>query len=276
MPSGTAAAAPATALAAPSDSAAPARTGTISLNGEWSFCLEQKDAGLPADTASWRNVIVPHTWQIETENATYMGVGSYRRTFEALPAWSDCAVRIEFESVFHTATVWINGTEVGRHNGKGYTAFAFDITKHLRFGQPNTIVINATQSDFMAEMLPFADSPYLRMNMDTGNTFIAGQDPVAFVEQFKDMISHVHVKDVSDTLAAAARGDLTGIAVSHCAIGDGVNSAISVAALNCWWTNGYDGVLSMECEGQGGPMIEKSLAWLKALIAELTSRPVAV
>ena len=27
--------------------------------------------------------------------------------------------------------------------------------------------------------------------------------------------------------------------------------------------HGYNGTLSMECEGQGGPLIEKSLAWLK-------------
>jgi hypothetical protein len=27
--------------------------------------------------------------------------------------------------------------------------------------------------------------------------------------------------------------------------------------------NGYAGVLSMECEGASGPMIEKSLAWLR-------------
>ena len=81
-----------------------------------------------------------------------------------------------------------------------------------------------TNPDVMAEMLAFVDSPYLRMNMDTGNTFIAGQDPVAFLERFRDKVSHVHVKDVSASLAAAARGDLTGIAVSHCAIGDGVNA----------------------------------------------------
>jgi sugar phosphate isomerase/epimerase len=54
----------------------------------------------------------------------------------------------------------------------------------------------------MEKMLAFVDSPYLRMNMDTGNTFIAGQDPVAFLTKFKNKVSHVHVKDVSDTLAA--------------------------------------------------------------------------
>jgi sugar phosphate isomerase/epimerase len=132
-----------------------------------------------------------------------------------------------------------------------------------------------TKPDFMAEMLAFSDSPYLRMNMDTGNTFIAGQDPVAFVEQFKDKISHVHVKDVSDTLAASARGELTGIAVSHCAIGEGVNSTNIRRCLEVLFANGYDGVLSIECEGQGGPMIEQSLAWVRT-IAELSQRAASV
>jgi sugar phosphate isomerase/epimerase len=29
---------------------------------------------------------------------------------------------------------------------------------------------------------------------------------------------------------------------------------------------GYDGVLSLECEGQGGPMLERSRQWVNELI----------
>jgi sugar phosphate isomerase/epimerase len=105
------------------------------------------------------------------------------------------------------------------------------------------------------------------MNMDTGNTFIAGQDPVAFLERFKDKVNHVHIKDVSPSLAAAMRGELTGIAVSQCAIGDGVNGENIRRCLSILAANGYDGVLSLECEGQGGPMIEKSLAWIREAMA---------
>ena len=120
-----------------------------------------------------------------------------------------------------------------------------------------------TKPEFMAEMLSFCESDNLRMNMDTGNTFIAGQDPVAFLRRFRARVSHVHVKDVSDSLAASARGDLTGIAVSHCAIGDGVNAANIGQCLALLRESGYDGVLSIECEGQGGPMIERSLSWVR-------------
>jgi sugar phosphate isomerase/epimerase len=126
-----------------------------------------------------------------------------------------------------------------------------------------------TNPEMMAKMLAFCDSPYLRMNMDTGNTYIAGQDPVAFCERFKGKVTHVHVKDVSQSLAAAVRGEQTGIAVSQCAIGDGVNEENIKKVLAILRDRGFDGVLSMECEGAGGPMIEKSLAWLRKTLAEL-------
>ena len=126
-----------------------------------------------------------------------------------------------------------------------------------------------TNPDMMAKMLAFCDSPYLRMNMDTGNTFIAGQDPVAFCDRFKHKVTHVHVKDVSKSLAAAARGEQTGIAVSQCAIGDGVNAQNIKKVLTILRDRGFDGVLSMECEGAGGPMIAKSLAWLRKTLGEL-------
>jgi inosose dehydratase len=122
-----------------------------------------------------------------------------------------------------------------------------------------------TKPEFLEQMLAFSDSPFLRLNMDTGNTFIAGQDPVAFLKQFAGKVSHVHIKDVSPTLAAAARGELTGIAVSHCAIGDGVNAENIRQCAKLLVDSGFDGVVSMECEGQGGPMIERSLAWLRRL-----------
>jgi sugar phosphate isomerase/epimerase len=126
-----------------------------------------------------------------------------------------------------------------------------------------------TNPDRLAEMLDFCDSPYLGLNLDTGNSFIAGQDPIAFAQRFKDRISHVHVKDVSESLAAAVRGDETGIAVSQCALGDGVNADNIRGCLEILRDNGYTGVLSMECEGAGGPMIERSLAWVRKTLGEL-------
>lgn len=129
-----------------------------------------------------------------------------------------------------------------------------------------------TKPEFMEKMLAFVDSPLLRMNMDTGNTFIAGQDPVAFLQKFKDKVSHVHIKDVSDTLAASLRGELTGIAVSQCAIGEGVNAENIRKCIDILVDIKFDGVVSLECEGQGGPMIEKSLSFVRELVDDANKR----
>jgi sugar phosphate isomerase/epimerase len=123
-----------------------------------------------------------------------------------------------------------------------------------------------TKPEFMSEILSFCDSPNLMLNFDTGNTFIAGQDPVAFLKTFKERVAHVHIKDVSPSLAASSRGELTGIAVSHCAIGEGVNADNIQECLKILKQNGYAGVMSLECEGQGGPMIEQSLKWVREVL----------
>jgi sugar phosphate isomerase/epimerase len=56
----------------------------------------------------------------------------------------------------------------------------------LEWAESHDIIINVephgpytTNPDTMEQILSFFDTPYLRMNLDTGNTFIAGQDPVA-------------------------------------------------------------------------------------------------
>ncbi len=144
------------------------------------------------------------------------------------------------------------------------TAEAYELTVNIEVHGYFT-----TNPDRLAEMLAFSDSPCFGLNLDTGNSYIAGQDPVAFCDRFKDRIKHVHIKDVSESLAAAVRGGQTGIAVSHCAIGDGVNADNIRQCLEILRDCGFSGTLSMECEGSGGPLIEKSLAWLRSTLADL-------
>jgi sugar phosphate isomerase/epimerase len=126
-----------------------------------------------------------------------------------------------------------------------------------------------TKPEMLERMLDFVDSEFLRLNFDTGNSFIAGQDPVEFCDRFKEKISHVHVKDVSESLAAVARGGQAGIALSHCSVGAGVNADNIKRCLEILRDQGFTGHLSIECEGQGGPLLEKSLAWLRNTLGEL-------
>jgi sugar phosphate isomerase/epimerase len=126
-----------------------------------------------------------------------------------------------------------------------------------------------TRPEMIERMLDFCPSPFLRMNLDTGNTYIAGQDPVAFLGRFLERVDHVHVKDVAPALADKARGKQTGIGMSQCALGSGVNAANITRCLDILRDHGYRGVLSIECEGRGGPMIEESLKWLRATLSAL-------
>ncbi len=173
-------------------------------------------------------------------------------------------------------------TTDGLHRPAGLTdEEALDLMKRsygqiLEVAEAYEIFINievhgyfTTKPDLLERMLAFCDSPWLGLNLDTGNSFIAGQDPVAFARRFAAKIRHVHVKDVSESLAAQVRGNATGIALSHCAIGDGVNADNIRACLTILRDAGYAGTLSMECEGAGGPLIERSLAWLRATLKEL-------
>jgi len=133
---------------------------TVSLCGQWWFRTDplnvgeqQRWYGTDDSTGAWRKVLVPHTWQVERPFVEYRGVAWYRRTLEAPSEWQNSAVRIEFEAVFHTASIWVNGDLAGEHARKGYTAFVIDITRLLRWGSSNTIVVRV-DSAFNGNMLP--------------------------------------------------------------------------------------------------------------------------
>ncbi len=133
---------------------------TVSLCGEWRFRTDAGDAGvkekwfnLETSSKTWHTVELPHTWQIDPNFVDYRGVAWYARAFDVPSRSTEAAVRVEFEAVFHTATVWINGRLAGEHARQGYTAFALDISPLLRPGQPNFIAVRV-DSSFNQHMLP--------------------------------------------------------------------------------------------------------------------------
>src|SRR5580692_7391844 len=134
-------------------------TVTGSLCGPWWFRTDPGNVGEPQrwyvtdDSAAWREVRVPHTWQVEPGFEDYRGTAWYWRTFEAPREWQNSAVRIEFEAVFHTAKVWLNGELAGDHVRKGYTSFVIDGTHLLRWGQPNIIAVQVDNA-FDEHMVP--------------------------------------------------------------------------------------------------------------------------
>jgi len=98
--------------------------------------------------------------------------------------------------------------------------------------------------DTMLRILELYDSPWLKVNFDTGNSYLAGEDPYVFLEAVKDQVVHLHAKDISITQSDAERGKVAGTAVG-CACGEGVIDWRRVVAI--LRTVNYDGALSAEC-----------------------------
>jgi sugar phosphate isomerase/epimerase len=119
-----------------------------------------------------------------------------------------------------------------------------------------------TDGDFMERLFSHFDSEYLRMNFDTGNTFISGLDPLDYMRRFRKYISHAHIKDVSEGLAAAVRGEETGIACSEVPLGGGVNAENIKKCLAYLEETQWSGVVSIECHGSD-ENIRKSVEFLR-------------
>ena len=117
----------------------------VSLDGAWQFRIDA--------THPWSSVQVPHTWQTAQATADYLGTAWYKRSFFAPAAWKGKTVRVEFEAVYHTAAVSLNGKALGEHKGKGYTAFEFDITDFIKWNAENELAVIADNS-FSDSMLP--------------------------------------------------------------------------------------------------------------------------
>ena len=126
----------------------------------------------------------------------------------------------------------------------------------LPWAEDYNVVINVethgpytSNQEFMLRLFETFDSPYLRFNFDTGTTFIAGKDPLEFCKTFRKYLTHCHIKDVSPALAAAVRGEETGIGSSEVPVGGGVN-ADNIRAVICYLQEtDWDGAVSIECSG---------------------------
>jgi sugar phosphate isomerase/epimerase len=104
-------------------------------------------------------------------------------------------------------------------------------------------------------------SPSIGINFDTGNSYLAGEDPYAWLQGVLKRLVHLHAKDISIEHSEAERGKVTGTPVG-CACGDGVIDWKRVIKLcqKC----PRDIVFSVECGTV--EQAERSVAFLKPLL----------
>ena len=139
---------------------ASAQRHTENLNFGWEFRLN--------DEGAWKQVDVPHDFQIEqpwvapaadekadnTDVAANiksrlssrafkeMGKGYYRLHYTPAPELKDQRVLLDFEGIMYTADVYVNLKRVGGTD-YGYVGFEVDITDALKYGEDNLIEVVA-------------------------------------------------------------------------------------------------------------------------------------
>ena len=116
----------------------------------------------------------------------------------------------------------------------------------------------------LTRILDLVDSPWIRVNYDCGNTFLAGEDPYAMLDAVIDRVVHVHAKDISRKTgrcrsAARSRAPPSAApAVTARSTGIGSSERLKQA--------GFDGVLSVECGTEDEA--ERSLVHLTRVLQE--------
>ena len=75
--------------------------------------------------------------------------------------------------------------------------------------------------DGLDRIFNLVKSPAMGINFDTGNSYLAGQDPYKWLAHVRDRLVHIHAKDISIQQSDAERGKVTGTPVG-CACGEGV------------------------------------------------------
>jgi len=105
----------------------------MNLNGTWQFGFTRMLG---------REITVPFCPESELSGIAekdFMKRVWYRRAFTLSPGQLRGRVMLHFGAADYLATVWVNGKQVGTHEG-GYTHFSFDITRNVHAGENDITV----------------------------------------------------------------------------------------------------------------------------------------
>lgn len=113
----------------------------------------------------------------------------------------------------------------------------------------------------IVELVP---SEHIAVNWDTGNSYLAGlEDPYEGLESVRDLVRHVHAKDISMEHSERERGKVTGTPVG-CACGDGLVDWERVLHI----LEPLDRRIFLSVECGTIEQAERSLAFLTPLVAK--------
>ena len=107
------------------------------LNEGWRFFFKSENS---SDNA--RHVTLPHTWNTDTGACGYFleTTANYQNDMYVPAEWASKRLFVKFYGVQNVADLFVNGYHVGAHRG-GSTAFTFEITDKIRFGEDNALLV---------------------------------------------------------------------------------------------------------------------------------------
>ena len=120
------------------------RDAWINLNGLWEYAIRPLEDSQPDNFDGY--ILVPFAPE-SSLSGVMRSVGEdaqlwYRRTFNTSELSDDGRVLLHFGAVDWRATVWLNGNQVGQHEG-GYDAFTFDISDSIDSAVPEQELVIA-------------------------------------------------------------------------------------------------------------------------------------
>ena len=132
------------------------------LSGIWEFKKDPENIGIKNQwfngLTETQSIAVPGSWNEQfTDSRDYLDAVWYQTEAFVPENWSDEEVWIRFGSVNYHATVWVNGQQLGIHEG-GHLPFAFDISKVTKTGEKNTIVVRV-ENELKPSRVPTGDVP---------------------------------------------------------------------------------------------------------------------
>ena len=116
---------------------------SLVIDQHWEFSPDPKAqfTALTVDRqAKWRPDKASLSWNAQFDDLRdYAGVGWYRVTIALPPPQPNRRELIHFGAVDYFTEVWINGRQLGQHEG-GYTPFTFDLTGKVHAGSNEILV----------------------------------------------------------------------------------------------------------------------------------------
>ncbi|MFF1360726.1 sugar phosphate isomerase/epimerase family protein [Streptomyces sp. NPDC058297] len=110
---------------------------------------------------------------------------------------------------------------------ENYTLMRYTLQEAAKVAEVRGIAIAIeTHGEYTAtperldRLMGLIDSPALTINLDTGNSYLSGNDPHQWLDDIVDRVTHLHAKDISPEDAAHYRGKVRGML--GCACGEGV------------------------------------------------------